>query len=233
MNIKFTFFSLIILFAFQIAKSQSFTVSPLSASQTTSNANAVVTFNFEVANTSSNTDTIVWNRIVLRGPGAWQFEITDPTKQWDHSKTSASYYLKSGDSTNMQLTIFANDKTGHGTIEVLLYDQGDSAATAQAPTFDLEVDVASGINPVSVGSLVTATPNPAHAELQIETHNASYGIKLVSIYSLTGQLLNKISQENTFSSAAIIPVANLPEGYYFATIQLTDGTSVTRRFTKE
>jgi hypothetical protein len=230
---KFTFFILVAVFAFQAAKSQTFTVSPLSDSATNSNPNGEVTFNFEVVNNSANADTIVWDRIALKAPGAWQFIVTDPVKQWDHTKTTSSYSLGAGDSTQMKLTILPNEKIGKGTIEMLLFDQGDSAATVQAPTFVLEIDQPLGVSNVALSSLVTATPNPAHAELQIQTHNSSFGIKSVSIYSLTGQLLNKISQQNTFSSEATIPVVGLPEGYYFATIQLTDGTSVTRRFTKE
>lgn len=230
---KFTLLIITILFAFHSAMSQSFTVSPLSDSAISMDPNANFTFSFEVVNTSANTDTIVWKRIALKVPGAWQFEITDPKKQWDHTKITGSYNLNAGDSTNMKLTIVPVGKTGKGTIEVLLYDAGDSAATAKGPAFNLEVDAGTGLNSFSAGSLVTVMPNPAHAELQVQTHNASFGIKSVSIYSLTGQLLNIISQENTFSSEATIPVAGLPEGYYFATILLTDGTSVTRRFTKE
>ncbi len=75
-------------------------------------------------------------------------------------------------------------------------------------------------------------PNPVEEDLQIDFNETSKNIANISVYNLSGQLLNKYDNLNN-QLTITIPFINVPQGLYIVNITFNNGEVIDLKIQKK
>ena len=163
-----------------------------------------------VNNTGNSTITLRWKKINETIPASWTgVQICDDNLCYSHTVSTMTIDVGGTRSTIIDAHFLNGGEAGTGTLDVLVYDEADSANTAKMLYFE-----AKALNPVAINELseldVQLYPNPASNFLTISGLEGISG--KVEVYNILGKEVSSIlfNGGNTFKMS----VADLQPGVY-------------------
>jgi Secretion system C-terminal sorting domain len=204
----------------------------------TSYVNDTVTAGFTVEqvigikNNSDSSYIMDWEIVSATGPHGWGYAVCDLQNCYTFSYHEHSFGFNADSSGTMKLTYAPGCIPGSGQLQVRLWIDGDSVASAKVITWIINVDTANacstaGIAALNEGALVHVFPNPVQSVLQVSLDNLEDNTN-IELYDINGSLIYRINEATLINN---IPVQSLSSGNYILKVTTPSGV-VTKKIEK-
>ena len=184
-----------------------------------------------VSNTTGAAQTLRWQRVVVSAPSAWTCTNCDMNSCYGPTTDHMDFTMPAGATNGLiRLDMMPNGVAGTGTYQVFVYSTTDSSHINGIITYDFTVTQANSVSTVAYFQGVGLYPNPAKNFLKVSL-SPNQSASKVEVYNLLGDKVATQSFQsgnNEFS----VNLNGLMNGTYFLHVIMSDGTVVTRKFSK-
>lgn len=182
-----------------------------------------------LTNNTQNSVSSNWIRTIQYLTTGWSTAVCDPNLCSGDGVNTADFVFQADTTALIHVNFTPNQISGYGIVKVAFRNQGNAFDKVEG-TFIGIVDAGNGVSSIEKLKGIKFFPNPAN-EKYIIAAESSMNPKSIEVFDLLGNRINTtISDEgeNLFS----INLNNFINGFYFLRIKLSDGSVITRKFTK-
>ena len=182
-----------------------------------------------LANNTSDSVASNWIRTVQYLTTGWTTSVCDPIFCYGESTNTADFVFLPDTSANIRVDFSPHQLSGYGVVKVNFRKQGSISDFVEG-TFIGRVDAENGISTVEKLQGIKLFPNPAKDKIIIVTTSLMLPVS-IEVYDILGKKINSAivnEGENIFSA----DITTLKGGFYFLRMKLSNGSVVTRQFTK-
>ncbi len=183
-----------------------------------------------LTNNTSDTVPSHWVRnIQFLSPG-WNTSVCDPILCHGDAVDSSDFNFLPSLNSDIRVDFYPHQLSGYGIVDLKI-NKSSNAADNVDGIFIGTVEEGTGITSVEKLRDIKIFPNPAKEKLMVAA-TTIYNPSSIKLYDVFGKKINALvvkTSENLYS----VNVESLKGGYYFIRLKLSNGTIITRSFTKE
>ncbi|MGZ5242766.1 MAG: T9SS type A sorting domain-containing protein [Bacteroidia bacterium] len=201
--------ALIVLLSHVFSSAQRYTLSPGDSLVLKGNMEDMETLSIEQTNTSADTITLKWQKLIANVPAKWEASVCDNMIcHTTLADTGTMISLAPGEKGFLLLHITPHVNFGTSTIKYAVWD-AEFPDRTDTLTYILNVENASGINEQGFDKNIGFSPVPANKMLNVYTE--LYSGFAYAVLDISGKLIHSGSVS---SNTLTLYTENLPNGIY-------------------
>lgn len=189
----------------------------------------VLVVDAHLTNNTQNSVSSNWIRTIQYLTPGWTTAVCDPNLCSGDGVNTADFVFQADTTALIHVNFTPNQISGYGIVKVAFRNQGNVFDKVDG-TFIGIVDAGNGVSSIEKLDGIKLFPNPVKDKLMIIA-TSNMPLNVIEVYDVLGKKINTMVSkvgDNLFS----VDMNALKSGFYFLRMKLTDGTIVTRKFTK-